>query len=94
MVFFGDYQLRDGLTFATETASISWLKTLALIKPLTFIRDIRNLDLSSYVAVIIDFESVTAWAGWLQKNPVIGVGHQYALATQSYHKVASTYATA
>lgn len=78
MEVFGDYQLRDGLSFATDKGSISAIKTLAQIKPLTFIRDVRKLDLSSYDAVITDFEPVTAWAGRLQKKPVIGVGHQYA----------------
>lgn len=78
MEVFGDYQLRDGLSFATDKGSISAIKTFAQIKPLTFIRDVRKLDLSSYDAVITDFEPVTAWAGRLQKKPVIGVGHQYA----------------
>jgi uncharacterized protein (TIGR00661 family) len=80
MDIFGHYQFRDGLTFATDKGSISALKTLVHLKPLTFIRDVRNLDLSSYDAVITDFEPITAWAGRLQKKPVIGVGHQYAFS--------------
>lgn len=78
MDVFGNYQLRDGLSFATSNGSISALKTLAQTKPLKFIRDIRALDLSSYDAIITDFEPVTAWAGRLQSKPVIGIGHQYA----------------
>jgi uncharacterized protein (TIGR00661 family) len=78
MDVFGDYQLRAGLSFATDKGSISAIKTLAQVKPFTFIRDVRALDLSHYDAVVTDFEPVTAWAGRLQKKPVIGVGHQYA----------------
>ncbi|WP_295877078.1 MJ1255/VC2487 family glycosyltransferase [uncultured Zhongshania sp.] len=78
MEIFGDYQLRDGLSFATNKGSISAIQTLVQTKPLTFIRDVRKLDISSYDAIITDFEPVTAWACRLRKKPVIGIGHQYA----------------
>ncbi len=78
MAAFGNYQVYAGLTFVTDKGRISNLKTVLQAQPVQFIRDLRNLDLSSYDAIITDFEPLTAWAGRLQNKPVIGIGHQYA----------------
>lgn len=78
MAAFGDYWHYAGLTFATEQGRISNIKTLRQLRPLQFIRDLRNIDLSAFDAVITDFEPLTAWAGRLQNKAVIGIGHQYA----------------
>lgn len=75
---FGDYQWRNGLTFATRAGRIQYVKT-ALENPLArFVRDVKNLDLSGYDLVMCDFEPVTAWAAKLQGVKTVGVGHQYA----------------
>ncbi len=68
MAAFGDYWHYVGLTFATEQGRISNIKTLRQLRPLQFIRDLRNIDLSPFDAVITDFEPLTAWAGRLQKK--------------------------
>jgi uncharacterized protein (TIGR00661 family) len=78
MEVFNGYQCRTGLTFNTEKGQVSYLKTALDAKPITLIRDIKALDLSSYDLVISDFEPVTAWAAKNQKIPVLGIGHQYA----------------
>ncbi|MGZ5030426.1 MAG: MJ1255/VC2487 family glycosyltransferase [Methylobacter sp.] len=78
MEVFTGYQLRTGLTFHTEKGQVSYLKTARDAKPITFIKDIKSLDLSGYDLVISDFEPVTAWAAKSQKKPVLGIGHQYA----------------
>ncbi|MDP1665997.1 MAG: glycosyltransferase family protein [Methylobacter sp.] len=78
MEVFNGYQSRTGLTFHTEKGQVSYLKTACDAKPITFIKDIKSLDLSSYNLVISDFEPVTAWAAKNQKKPVLGIGHQYA----------------
>ncbi|MDP3589450.1 MAG: glycosyltransferase family protein, partial [Methylobacter sp.] len=78
MEVFNGYQLRTGLTFHTEKGQVSYLKTALDAKPITFIKDMKSLDLSSYDLVISDFEPVTAWAAKSQKIPVLGIGHQYA----------------
>ncbi len=78
MEVFNGYQSRTGLTFHTEKGQVSYLKTALDAKPITFIRDMKSLDLSSYDLVISDFEPVTAWAAKNQKIPVLGIGHQYA----------------
>ncbi|WP_432744880.1 MJ1255/VC2487 family glycosyltransferase [Methylobacter sp. G7] len=78
MEVFNGYQSRTGLTFHTEKGQVSYLKTALDAKPITFIKDIKSLDLSGYDLVISDFEPVTAWAAKSRKIPVLGIGHQYA----------------
>ncbi len=78
MEIFNGYDSRAGLTFHTEKGKVSYLKTALDAKPITFIKDLRSLDLSGYDLVISDFEPVTAWAAKNQKIPVLGIGHQYA----------------
>lgn len=80
MDVFGDYEWRAGLTFATRSGHVQYIKTALTTHPWTFIRDVKGLDLSSYDAVISDFEPVTAWAARLQGIKTIGIGHQYAFA--------------
>ena len=78
MHVFNDYHWREGLTFNTQKGKINHLKTVLESKPLHFLRDIKELDLSSYDLVICDFEPVTAWAARQQRKKTIGISHQYA----------------
>lgn len=78
MEVFNGYESRTGLTFHTEKGQVSYLKTALDAKPITFIKDMKSLDLSGYDLVISDFEPVTAWAAKSRKIPVLGIGHQYA----------------
>jgi uncharacterized protein (TIGR00661 family) len=78
MEVFNGYESRTGLTFHTEKGQVSYFKTALDAKPITFIKDMKSLDLSGYDLVISDFEPVTAWAAKNQKKPVLGIGHQYA----------------
>lgn len=78
MDVFNGYQSRTGLTFHTEKGQVNYLKTALDAKPITFVKDIKSLDLSGYDLVISDFEPVTAWAAKNRKIPVLGIGHQYA----------------
>lgn len=78
MTIFNGYQLRHGLTFAADKGQVSYFKTLLTAKPITFIKDVKTLDLTDYDLVISDFEPVTAWAAKSQGVPVLGIGHQYA----------------
>ena len=66
MDIFNGYQLRTGLTFNTDKGQVNYLKTAFDAKPITFIKDVRSLDLSDYDLVISDFEPVTAWAAKIQ----------------------------
>lgn len=78
MAPFGAYRVCRGLTFATRTGRIRPLQTLLESAPLTFVRDVRSLDLAPYDLILTDFEPVTAWAGRRAGKRVIGMGHQYA----------------
>lgn len=78
MEVFNDYQWRDGLTFNTRDGKINHIRTVVQSKPLRFLKDIGQLDLSCYDLVICDFEPVTAWAARRQNKKTIGISHQYA----------------
>lgn len=75
---FGDYTVRQGLTFIVEQGQVRKLKTCLNNNLTRFYRDIRHLELSGYDLIISDFEPVTAWAARLQGKPSIGIAHQYA----------------
>lgn len=78
MEAFGDFEVRQGLTFAVEKGQVSYLKTIFKNNLLTFIHEVITLDLSSYDLVLCDFDPVTAWAAKLRGKPIIGFGHQSA----------------
>jgi uncharacterized protein (TIGR00661 family) len=80
MEIFNNYRTCEGLTFNTEKGQVNYLKTARDAKPLTFLRDIKALDLTGYDLIISDFEPVTAWAAKQQKQFVLGIGHQYAFS--------------
>jgi len=78
MGIFNGYQHCDGLTFNTDKGQVNYFKTVLQSRPVRFIQDVKDLDLSAYDLVISDFEPVTAWAAKMQKKQVLGIGHQYA----------------
>lgn len=77
-VFGADYRCFRGLTFVTEQGRLRLGKTLTHNKPLEFLRDVRQLDLSSYDLVLSDFEPVSAWAARLQGKTSMSISHQSA----------------
>ncbi|MDO5685930.1 MAG: glycosyltransferase family protein [Neisseria sp.] len=79
MEAFGDFRVKAGFTFITQAGRVRALSTLGAIKPITFLRDVRALDVSAYDYVVTDFEPVSAWAAQRQRKTVIGLAHQYAL---------------
>lgn len=82
MEVFGDYQIKQGLTFQVEGGNVLYLKTLLNSHPARFIREVKSLDLKGYDLVLSDYEPVTAWAAQQQGIPVVGIGHQYAFKYQ------------
>lgn len=78
MEAFGDFEIRQGLTFAVEKGQVSYLKTIFKNNLLTFIHEVITLDLSPYDLVLCDFDPVTAWAAKLRGKSIIGFGHQSA----------------
>ena len=75
---FGDFQHRAGLTFVTEAGRLRYRKTIMVNRYWQFIRDVQRLDVTAYDLVVTDYEPVTAWAGKLKGQSVLGIGHQYA----------------
>lgn len=63
------------LTYDSE-GSVSYLKTAFNLKPITFIRDIKNLDVRNYDLIISDFEPVTAWASQQKNVFSVALSHQ------------------
>lgn len=78
MESFGNFACHKGLTFVTESGSIRPVKTVLRSAPISFLLDIRQLELDKYDLVLTDFEPITAWAAKLRKKEVLGLGHQYA----------------
>ena len=75
---FGDFQHYAGLTFVTEAGRLRYRKTIMANRYWQFIRDVWQLDVKTYDLVVTDYEPVTAWAGKLRRQSVLGIGHQYA----------------
>lgn len=75
---FGDFSVRNGLTFITENGRVNYAKTGLKNSIIGLTQEIRQLDLSSYDLILNDFEPVTAWAAKLQKKTCISISHQNA----------------
>ncbi|MDV7105407.1 glycosyltransferase family protein [Vibrio sp. TH_r3] len=75
---FRSYQTRKGVTFVTNKGKVDYFKTALAAASLPIIKEINNLDLSSYDLVLNDFEPITAWAAKRQQVPCIGISHQNA----------------
>lgn len=78
MDIFKDYQTLSGLTFIFHKGQVQYIETALKSKPITFFKEINDLNLNGYDLVISDFEPVTAWAAIKQRKKVLGIGHQYA----------------
>jgi uncharacterized protein (TIGR00661 family) len=78
MECFGNYLVRQGMTFANVEGRVDYLRTVLGNNYWQFVRDVLTLDLSPYDYIITDFEPITAWAGRLRRKTVISMGHQPA----------------
>lgn len=75
---FGDYRTGEGLTFITEQGQLNQWKTLRHNRPMHFVHDVSQLDVSGYDVVLNDFEPISAWAAQRHKVPSVGLSHQNA----------------
>lgn len=73
---FGDFALRDGLTFAHRHGRIDLWQTLRQASLRQLWQDVGSLDLSRYDLVITDFEPVVAWAARRHGVPSLALSHQ------------------
>ncbi len=78
MDIFGPYRTFKGLSFVTENGKVQVFKSARKLNLLSFIKDVRALNVDSYGLIINDFEPVSAWAGKLSGKKVINISHQAA----------------
>ena len=83
---FGDFKLRRGLTFVTESGRIKPLKSALKNSLPNLMSEARALDLTDYDLVISDFEPVTAWAAKINHKRCIGIGRQYAFKERDLYR--------
>ncbi|CAH0526822.1 MJ1255/VC2487 family glycosyltransferase [Vibrio hippocampi] len=75
---FGDYMTRRGVSFVTQNGKVNYIKTALSNSFTSFIREVKQLDLSGYDLVINDFEPVSAWAAKRQNIATVSISHQNA----------------
>lgn len=76
MQAFGDYRTFCGVTFATQNGKINLRKTIQRIRAFRLIKDVKELNLSTYNCIISDFEPVSAWAAKQQQRLCLGISNQ------------------
>ena len=68
-----------GISLAYDSnGGVSYLKTALRINPITFLKDVHNLDVDRYDLIISDYEPITSWAGSAAGKEVVGLSHQSA----------------
>jgi uncharacterized protein (TIGR00661 family) len=77
-----------GLSFNATAGQINYWKTIKENNLWEFFKDITTLPVEDYDLIISDFEPITAWAGKLKAQQVLGIGHQYAFGPRSHSPVA------
>ncbi len=78
MEAFGDFQSYRGLTFATRSGKILYLKTALTSNIRQLFEDTKKVNVEGYDFIINDFEPVSAWAAKRAGKKVIGISHQNA----------------
>ena len=89
MDVFGDYQIKQGITFITSNLKIKYWQTIRNAGLKQFFKDVKAIDLSRYDLVITDFEPITAWAAKKQNKDIVGIGHQYSYVNSLPPKIGS-----
>lgn len=78
MEIFGNFQSYRGLTFATQSGKVLYLKTALTSNLAQLYRDVKKINVEGYDFIINDFEPVSAWAAKRAGKKVIGLSHQNA----------------
>lgn len=78
MEVFGDFQSYRGLTFATQSGKVLYLKTALTSNLAQLYQDTKKVNVEGYDFIINDFEPVSAWAAKRAGKKVIGLSHQNA----------------
>ena len=83
MGIFGEFEHRHGLSFTTRAGSLRYWETAINNNLPRFLREARELDLSSYDILVCDYEPVLARAARQQRRKLVGIGHQYAFGPET-----------
>ncbi|WP_039913397.1 MJ1255/VC2487 family glycosyltransferase [Cellvibrio mixtus] len=75
---FGNFQSYRGLTFATQSGKVLYLKTALTSNLAQLYQDTKKVNVEGYDFIINDFEPVSAWAAKRAGKKVIGISHQNA----------------
>lgn len=66
----------------SENGRVSLIETVRNLKPITFLKDVRQLQPQSYDLVISDYEPVSAWAALKAGVPSLALSHQAAFISE------------
>ena len=66
-----------------KSGGVDYWNTFKNLSPVTFINDIRKLDLKPYDFILNDFEPVSAWAGKFKKKKVVALSHQASFLSKN-----------
>ena len=83
MDIFGEFEYRRGLSFTTRAGRLRYWETAINNNLPQFLREARELDLSSYEVLVCDYEPVLARAAKRQGRKLVGIGHQYAFGPET-----------
>lgn len=65
-----------------DSGRVSLIKTARNLKPITFLKDVKQLKPDSYDLVISDYEPVSAWAAYKAGVPSLALSHQAAFISE------------
>lgn len=69
------YKRGLSLTYDSE-GGVSYLKTALQLDPVSFLKDVRELNIEQYDLIVSDYEPVTSWAALKAGKRSIGLSHQ------------------
>ena len=73
-----------GLSFSFgKKGGISYIDTLKNLRPIKFLKDLKNFPIEDYDLVINDFEPVTAWAAKRKGVPSVAMSHQASFLSEN-----------
>lgn len=78
MDVFGNYLVRQGMTFVTESGKLNPVKTIQNARIGMLYKEIKTLNIEQYDLVVTDFEPISAWAAKRAGIRSVAIGHQYA----------------
>ncbi len=70
---------KRGISLAYDSkGGVSYLQTALQLDPITFLKDVQQLDIKRYDLIISDYEPITAWAASAAGKSSVGLSHQSA----------------